>query len=242
MLAGLDFVQGKCDAVVLIDSDLQHPPELIPEMIENWHGGAEVVATVRRSNKDDSLIRKVASRTYYWLMSHVSELSMVSQTTDFRLYDKKVVDAFCKATEHGRIFRGIMDWMGYRRVYLEFEADARAEGDAKYSYTKLIRLAINSITYYSLWPLRIVGYLGVLIMLASGALLGWMLISTIIFNQATYTPLAIVVIVNTLLIGIVLSAIGLIALYIGAIHTEVLNRPLYLVRDQVGVSDVDLKK
>ena len=169
LTAGVHYARHS-DAVICIDADLQHPPELIPQMVWNWCEGAEVVATVRQSTKSESTIRKVASHAYYWLMSQMSDLSMVSQTTDFRLYDQKVVKALCEITEHGRIFRGIIDWMGYRRVYLEFKADTRIEGTATYSYAKLIHLAINSITYYSLWPLKIVGYLGVFIMLTSGFL------------------------------------------------------------------------
>jgi dolichol-phosphate mannosyltransferase len=166
-------------------------------------------------------------------MSQISGLDMVSQTTDFRLYDRKVVAAFCKATERERLFRGIMDWMGFRKVYVPFRADARGEGEAGYSYAKLWSLAVHSITSFSLLPLRLTGYLGVLITTLSGTLLAWMLGSYIFFDEHMYTPLAIVVVANTFLIGIVLMAIGMVALYIGTIHTEVVNRPLYIVRERL---------
>jgi polyisoprenyl-phosphate glycosyltransferase len=167
------------------------------------------------------------------LMARISGLEMVSQTTDFRLYDRKVVAAFCRATERERMFRGIMDWMGFRKVYVPFRADAREEGVAGYSYSKLWNLALNSITSFSLLPLRLTGYLGVFITTLSGVLLAWMLGSFMIGNKAGYTPLAIVVVANTFLIGIVLMAIGMVALYIGTIHTEVVNRPLYIVRERL---------
>jgi polyisoprenyl-phosphate glycosyltransferase len=221
------------EAVICMDADLQHPPELIPTLVKEWEAGAEIVATVRVTIERQPLLRRVGSHIYYWLMARISGLDMVSQTTDYRLYDKKVVTAFCFATERERMFRAIMDWMGFRKVYVPFRADARSEGVAGYSYTKLWRLAINSITSFSLLPLRVTGYLGVLITTLSGVLLAWMLGSYFFFSESLYTPLAIVVVANTFLIGIVLMAIGMVALYIGTIHTEVVNRPLFIVREKV---------
>jgi dolichol-phosphate mannosyltransferase len=223
----------QCDAVICMDADLQHPPELIPTLVKEWEAGAEIVATVRVTIERQPLLRRLGSHIYYWLMARISGLEMVSQTTDFRLYDRKVVAAFCKATERERMFRGIMDWLGFRKVYVPFRADARLEGSAGYSYGKLWRLAVNSITSFSLLPLRVTGYLGVLITTLSGVLLAWMLGAYLVSNEPGYTPLAIVVVANTFLIGIVLMAIGMVALYIGTIHTEVVNRPLYIVRERL---------
>ena len=127
-----------------------------------------------------------------------------------------------------------MDWMGFERACIGFEAPARSEGTSSYSYKQLWQLAINSITHFSLWPLRIIGYLGLAITSVSGILVMWMLVNYVLHDELIYTPLAIVVVVNTLLIGIMLIAIGLIALYIGTIHTEVINRPLYVIRETVG--------
>lgn len=223
------------DAVICIDADLQHPPELIPQLLAEWEKGAEVVVTIRTQSEKQALMRRLGSHCYYWIMSKISGLTMVSQTTDFRLYDKKVVGAFLRATERERMFRGIMDWMGFRRAYVEFQASARTEGEAGYSYSKLWRLAITSITSFSLWPLRLTGYLGVTITTLSGLLLVWMLINYLLGSALNYTPLAIVIVANTFLIGIVLMAIGLVAMYIGTIHTEVINRPLYIVRERIMV-------
>lgn len=241
LTAGVHEASG-CDAVICMDADLQHPPELITTLVAEWQKGAEIVATVRTSIEKQPLLRRVGSHAYYWLMSKISGLDMVSQTTDFRLYDKKVVAAFCQATERERMFRGIMDWMGFHKIYVEFNADARTEGQAGYSYAKLWQLAVNSITAFSLWPLRLTGYLGILITSISGLLLIWMLATYLLKDGRVYTPLAIVVVANTFLIGIVLSAIGLVALYIGTIHTEVVNRPLYLVRERLNLEDNDNRK
>lgn len=223
----------KSDAVICIDGDLQHPPELIPTLVAKWEAGAEVVVTIRTEIERQPLIRKLGSSLYYWLMRKMSGIDLKAKTTDYRLYDKKVVCSFMRATERERMFRGIMDWMGFKRSYVEFKADARAEGQAAYSYVKLWRLAVNSLTAFSLWPLKLAGYLGMLISGISGCLFIWMLINYLILNIWIYTPLAMVVVINTFLIGIVLIAIGLVALYIGIIHTEVINRPLYIIRERI---------
>jgi dolichol-phosphate mannosyltransferase len=223
------------DALICIDADLQHPPELIATLVAKWEGGAEVVVTIRTEIKEQPLMRRIGSSVYYWLMEKISGIEMRAKTTDFRLYDKKVVQVFSKVTERERMFRGIMDWMGFRRSYVEFKAEARVSGEAGYSYAKLMRLAINSITSFSLWPLRLAGYLGMLITFISFLLLAWMLLNYFFYNLWIYTPLAIVVVINTLLMGIVLMAIGLVALYIGIIHTEVVNRPLYIIRERISI-------
>ncbi len=235
LTAGVHEIED-VDAVICIDADLQHPPELIPKLIEEWEAGAEVVVTIRKSIEKQPLLKRIGSHLYYWIINKISDLEIVSQTTDFRLYDKKVVAAFMHATERERMFRGIMDWLGFKRTFVEFEAGARTEGEAGYSYYKLWRLAINSITSFSLWPLRLAGYLGGFITTVSGLVLLWMLINYFIQSRWIYTPLAMVVVANTFLIGIVLMAIGLVALYVGTIHTEVINRPLYVIRERINLT------
>lgn len=224
-------------ATICLDADLQHPPEYIPELIAKWRAGAEIVATIRVSIEKQPLGRRLGSYLYYWLMSKISEVEMVSQTTDFRLYDRKVIHAFCHITERARMFRGIMDWMGFRKEYIEFRADARQEGNVGYSYTKLWRLALNSVTAFSLFPLRMAGYLGVLITSFSSLLLAWMTLTYFFLHSQTFTPTAFFIVTNTFLIGIVLMSIGMVALYIGNIHTEVINRPLYLVREKLNLDE-----
>jgi len=219
------------DALICIDADLQHPPELIPTLVAKWEDGAEIVVTIRTEIEKQPILRQIGSHLYYWLMRKMSGIDIKAKTTDFRLYDKKVVQAFVMATERERMFRGIMDWMGFRRSYVEFKADASAEGQVAYSYAKLWRLAVNSLTAFSLWPLRLAGYTGVLICSISSGLFAWMLANYLVLKIWVYTPLAIVVVINTFLIGVVLMSLGLVALYVGIIHTEVINRPLYIVRE-----------
>jgi dolichol-phosphate mannosyltransferase len=227
------------DAVVCLDADLQHPPELIPTLINEWNLGAEVVVTIRTEIEKQPILRRVGSYLYYWLMRKMSGIDLRAQTTDFRLYDKKVIQAFAQTTERERMFRGIMDWMGFRRSYVEFKANARAQGQVAYSYGKLWRLAVNSLTAFSLWPLRLAGYLGVFISTVSCFLFLWMVVNYFVLKVWIYTPLAMVIVINTFLIGIVLIALGLVALYVGVIHTEVINRPLYVVREKLNVERAD---
>lgn len=230
--AGMHAVK-RSDAVICIDADLQHPPELIAEMVSAWRQGADIVATIRTSSAKQPLLRRLGSSLFYGLMNKISGVEMVSKTTDFRLYDKKVVEVFEAVTERERLFRGIMDWMGFKTVYIKFRAGVREAGNSSFSYAKLFQLAIQSFTSFSLFPLRMTGYLGVLITVSSGLLLARMLFARFVTDARLFTPLAIVVVINTLLIGIVLMSIGLVALYIGTIHTEVVNRPLYVVRERV---------
>lgn len=232
LTAGTHEARG-VDAVICIDADLQHPPELIPILIDRWKNGAEMVVTIRVASDREPLFRKWGSNLYYWLMNKFASYDVIPKATDFRLYDRKVVAAFCQATERERMFRGIMDWMGFRREFVEFSANARTNGEASYSYSKLWQLAINSLTSFSLWPLRLTGYLGILIAGSSGLLLLWMIVNYLLKTKLVYTPLAIFVVANTLLMGVVLMAIGLVALYVGTIHTEVINRPLYLIREKI---------
>jgi polyisoprenyl-phosphate glycosyltransferase len=234
--AGCHYAWG--DAVITMDADLQHPPESIPQFLSLWEAGAEVVYTVRKETQGVGWFKKLSSRLFYWVFNRISDTKSESGTTDFRLMDKKVIEAFRSLPERERMFRGLIDWMGFRRERLEFVAGERKNGVAQYSYGKLFRLALNSFTSFSLFPLRLAGYLGILITIISGSLLFIMLLTRFLDAQV-FTPLAIVAVSTMFLIGIVLMCLGLIALYIARIHTEVSGRPLYIIRE---VLDGDKKK
>ncbi len=227
------------DAVVTMDADLQHPPELIPKFLELWEKGAEVVYTVRKENKGAGWFKKISSKVFYFIFNKVAEVKTEPGTTDFRLMDKKVIEVFRGFPERERMFRGMIDWMGYRREKVEFIAPDRIHGAARYSYGKLFRLALNSFTSFSLLPLRLAGYLGIIIMLVSGLLLLAMIITRWFIDPDMFTPIAILGVSNMFLIGIVLVSLGFIALYIARIHNEVINRPLYIVRERVNIETKD---
>jgi len=223
-------------AIICIDSDLQHPPELIPSLVKKWEEGFEIIVTKRISTKGKPILRKIGAVVYYWLMKQISQIPIVPQTTDFRLYDKIVINAFVRLTERNIMFRSVMDWMGFSKSYIEFEADDRIHGEVSYTYKKLLELAINSITSFSLWPLRITGYIGIFITLLSTLTFIIMIIAPFFDKLKGVTPMAYFVVGNTFLIGIVLIAIGLVALYVGTIHTEVINRPLYIIREEININ------
>jgi len=233
--AGCHVATG--DAVITMDADLQHPPAMIPELIKHWEDGAEVVYTVRKKNEGASITKRLTSYLYYWIFNKVAEVQTDPRSTDFRLMDKKVIEVFRRFPERERMFRGMIDWMGYRRVRVEFVASERRYGTAVYSYQKLFRLAMNSFTSFSLLPLRFAGYIGVFIMLLSGLLLAGMLIVDWFFDPNMFTPIAILGVSNMFLIGIVLVSLGFIALYIARIHNEVINRPLYIVRERINIGE-----
>ncbi len=231
--AGCHYAWG--DAVITMDADLQHPPESIPQFLSLWESGAEVVYTVRKETQGVGWFKKFSSGLFYWIFNRISDTKSESGTTDFRLMDKKVIEAFRNLPERERMFRGLIDWMGFRRERLEFVAGERKNGVAQYSYGKLLRLALNSFTSFSLFPLRLAGYLGILITIISGSLLFIMLLTRFLDAQV-FTPLAIVAVSTMFLIGIVLMCLGLIALYIARIHTEVSGRPLYIIRESLNVA------
>ncbi|WP_027190415.1 glycosyltransferase family 2 protein [Fundidesulfovibrio putealis] len=221
------------DAVICIDADLQHPPELIPTLTAKWEEGYEMVATVREAVADYSPMKKLGSRAFYWVMTRFSDLDIPPSSTDFRLLDKKVVRTLLKFTERTRMFRGLIDWMGFRKTYIPFVAPARDTGQVGYSFKKLFNLAVNSFTSFSLLPLRFTGYLGLTIIGVSLLCLAFMMIGNLIWG-ANYTPMAFFTVFNTFLIGIVLCGLGMVSLYIGHIHTEVVQRPLYIIRERAG--------
>ena len=234
LTAGLHALD--CAAVIIMDADLQHPPAYIPEMIAKWEEGYEIVATRRTKSDRQPLVRRLGSNLFYWLLNSMSEFKMEPGTTDFRLLDRIVVDALKQFTENNRMVRGLIDWMGFKKTFIEFEAPDRHSGKPGYSYTRLFQLALNSFTAFSLVPLKLAGYLGMFVITAFGLLLAFMIADKFwMGGRFGFTPISFVIVTNVIMNGVVLACIGLVALYIGHIHTEVIGRPLYLIRKSVGV-------
>jgi dolichol-phosphate mannosyltransferase len=229
--AGIRNAKGA--AVIMLDADLQHPPELIPLFLEKWRNSAEVVVGVRKKNKHYTLAKRWGASLYYKMMGTISDTPMLPRETDFRLIDREVADAFNAFTERERSTRALIDWLGFKREYIEFDMDDRANGNASYSIGKLFHLAIYSSISHSLFPLRIAGYLGVFITFFSGLLGLAVIFEQYIFRDVWYwhfSGSAQLGIIDAFLIGIVLSCLGIIALYIENIHSETINRPMYVIR------------
>lgn len=220
---------SNCDAAICLDADLQHPPSLIPQLLEKWTEGWPVVTTVRKSVESHSVIRKFGSNIYYKLMKTIGGNFLIPKSTDFRLIDRFVIDQLLELNENVRMFRGMIDWFGFPTALVYFEAPERFHGNASYSYRKLFQLALTSITSFSLWPLRLTGYAGLIIV----ALTSLSLLVSVGLNLSKgvwiVTPMALVVFFNTLLVGVIMICLGLIALYIGNIRDATLGRPDFVI-------------
>lgn len=230
LTAGLNICSG--DAAIMIDADLQHPPELIPEFIKKWEDGCGVVVGVRNTNKKDSIFKKFASLVFNKILKKISNIGYTSRSTDFRLLDRGVIDEFNNLKESNRMTRGLIDWLGFKRGYIFFDAAPRINGKRSYSIRGLARLFINGLIQNSLLPLKLAGYFGVFITLISGVLGFAIIISRYILESPwgmSITRTVILAILNVFLIGIVLSSLGLVALYIANISNESKGRPLYIV-------------
>ena len=229
--AGLAHAWG--DAVICMDADLQHPPALIPTFLDHWERGAEVVVTVREDTHEPSLVRRAGSAIFYWLLTRMSDVEVVGKSTDYRLLDRRVVDAFLQLADRDRLVRGLVDWLGFRRVSVPFTAPPRVHGSTSFSYRRLTALFFNGIMTDSSAPLRWVGLLGLFITISASALLAFVLLDGWLkLVYGVYTPQAKLVIGITILQGIVLTALGVVSVYVARIYAEVVRLPLYVVREE----------
>ncbi len=228
--AGLYYAKG--DAVMMIDADGQQPPKLIPDFIKKWEDGVEIVTGVRSRYTKHGLIPKLGSKLFYKLLHMMGNKSTVPGSTDFRLLDRVVVDEFNKFTEHNRITRGLIDWLGFRQEYIEYVYGVRAAGKPSYSFKKLFHLAIDSFVSMSTTPLAIFGYIGVFITIGSAILGIFCIINQYILGdplQLYWDGAVQLAIFITFLIGLLMISESITALYISHIHTETQGRPLYIV-------------
>ena len=239
LTAGIIEWTKSSDAVIFMDADLQHPPSIIPKLIQQWELGFQIVTTQRKSIRY-SIWREMGSNLFFFMLNRFSKLSIQHKATDFRLLDRKVLEVLQTFPERNRFFRGIIDWMGFKKTSITFDSPDRITGKSTFSINNLFNLAINSFTSFSLMPLRITGYLGLAVTTASSLLFLYMVTTHLVLGITLFNKLAYFVVFNTLLFGIVLASLGLIALYIGNIHTEVSGRPLYIVQERVGFVESNL--
>lgn len=231
--AGLHTAHG--NAAVILDADLQHPPSLINKFIATWKQGADIVVGVKRYSRYEGRFKRISSDMFYRILGMVSHTKITPHASDYRLIDKKVINVFCKLTERNRITRGLIDWLGFRREYVHFEAPPRKAGAASYGYRKLFTLAMNSFTAYSLLPLKLAGYFGVFILVTAAPLGALLLIEMYLMDDPwnwNITGTALLAVLILILVGLMLACLGMVALYIAHIHAEVTNRPLYVIRKE----------
>ena len=230
LTCGLDHATG--DAVISMDGDLQHPPEMIPQLIAKWEEGYEIVQTIREATEDATAFKNITSRLYYKLINTMSEVRITPGGSDFRLMDRKAVDALNTYRERARFIRGIVNNLGFRYTTISFVAPPRFAGHSKFSLIKMLRFALDGITGFSRVPLRLAFYAGLICGTGSLLFLLHVLYVKYISNDAVpgWSTLAAA---QFFLGGVELMGIGIVGEYVGRIFDEVKHRPLYIVREKI---------
>ena len=230
LTAGIREADG--DAILTMDADGQQPPKLIHEFVKKWEEGGEIVIGVRGKYEKHGLIAKLGSKLFYMLLGLMGVKDTVPGSTDFRLIDRCVADEYNKLTEHGRITRGLMDWMGFKKVYIDYVYGNRLAGKPSYNFNKLFHLAIDSFISLSATPLVIFGWIGAFITFASLVLGIFVIVEQFIIGDPmglNWTGTTCLSIFISFLVGLVLVSQAITALYISHIHAETQARPLYII-------------
>lgn len=239
MIAGIDYLDG--DAAVIMDADLQDPPELITEMIEWWNQGYDDISAKRRSRAGESFFKKWSSHTFYKILQIMSDIPIQPDVGDFRLLDKKCLNALRLMRESQRYTKGMFSWIGFNKKEILFDRDARAAGTTKWNYRKLANLAIEGITSFTIAPLRLASLTGFALSVLSMLYMAFIIIRTLFFGDkvAGYPSLISVIL---FIGGVQLFFLGIIGEYLGRIFNESKFRPLYLVRDLNGTTLMEQRK
>jgi dolichol-phosphate mannosyltransferase len=225
--AGFDYSDG--DAVITMDGDLQHPPELIPVLIEQWEQGNDIVYTIRNDHQEMPLMKRKTSTLFYNILNRLSDIELESGTADFRLMDKRVVEIFRGFKEADLFWRGLVKWLGFKQVGIEYEPADRKEGKSKYTYKKMMQLALRGITSFSLKPLAIATYLGF-----TFSLLSLLYIPYVIYSLAFGHPIsgwASMIVTIAFFGGLQLMILGIIGMYLGKLFMQSKERPHYIIKE-----------
>ena len=233
LTAGLDHARG--DAVVMLDADLQDPPELIPKMLDHWRAGCDVVYAVRETRAGESRFKLSTARWFYALFDKLAQVELQHNSGDFRLLDRRPLNALLSMRERNRFLRGMTVWVGYTQAAVPYERDARYAGETKYTFSRMLKFSLDAISSFSHRPLQLATLFGFII-----STLAFIAIPVVIVLRVlgSYLPgFSSITIVVLLLGGIELIAIGIIGEYVGRIYDEVKGRPLYLVRARRNLPD-----
>ncbi len=237
--AGLDAAQGR--AVIVIDADLQDPPEVIPELIDKWREGNEVVYAVRAEREGETWIKEFTAKLFYRVIFRITDIKIPLDTGDFRLLDEKVVAVMRQMRERHRFLRGMASWVGFRQVGVPYRRHARYAGKTKYPFNKMMRLALNAITSFSYFPLQLATYVGFVCAVVAAVSIPVVIIlrltgSGAFFGQAT-------TLISVLFLGgVQLICLGILGEYVGRIYDEVKGRPLYIVRENSNSAEKAMEK
>ncbi|MFL0250059.1 glycosyltransferase family 2 protein [Clostridium neuense] len=232
--AGINKAKG--DAVVIIDADLQDPPELIPQMIKLWEKGYEVVYGKRVKRKGESVFKLLTAKLFYRFLNNMTSIDIPLDVGDFRLIDRKVADVFSTMNENNRFVRGMMSWIGFRQIPIEYERQERFAGKTKYPLKKMIKFAEDGIISFSPKPLKLIGFLSFSCIGISIFIFLYIIIMKFIFKNKIQTYLPITMIV-TFFSGIQLGAMCLLGEYISRIYDESKKRPLYIINEEINMGD-----
>jgi dolichol-phosphate mannosyltransferase len=229
--AGFDRARGDC--VIVMDADLQDPPEVALDMIAKWREGYEIVYARRLSRDGETRLKLVTSWLYYKAMTKLTAVRIPEKVSDFRLVDRKVVDAFKAMPERDRYVRGMFSWLGFRQTAVDFHREARAAGATKYNYRRLAKLAMDSLISFSDVPLKLALWLGALVSLGAVAF-GLFVIALALLSPNAVPGWSSLAVLISFFAGANLFTTGIIGLYVGRIHNEAKQRPLYVVRQEIG--------
>ncbi len=233
--AGMDHARGQ--AVILIDADLQDPPEILPDLIAKWREGNEVVYAVRAKREGESWFKQATASLFYRLLFRIAEVDIPLDTGDFRLMDRRVVDAVGSMRERHRFVRGMVSWVGFRQTGVEYVRSERFSGQTKYPLRKMLRFAWDGITGFSYTPLQLATYLGFVIAGLSALAILLVIYLRAFTNTHPLEGQATTLVMVLFLGGVQLISLGIIGEYLGRIYNEVKGRPLYVVRDKLGISE-----
>lgn len=231
--AGANYASGK--AVVVIDADLQDPPELIIQMVEKWKEGYQVVYAQRIKRNGETFFKKQSASLFYRILSKLTDINIPVDTGDFRLMDAQVCRELASLHEKNPFVRGQVSWLGFKQTAIHYERDERAAGETKYPLQKMIKLSIDGITSFSYRPLKLASYLGVITAFI-GFVYSLIVLFQKFFTNTTLTGWTSIIILQLVFGGIILFILGLIGEYIGRIYDEVKDRPLYIIEEENGFS------
>lgn len=228
--AGLKNASGQ--AAVIIDGDLQDPPELIPDFIKKWHEGARIVYAIRKKRKEN-IFKRASYSIYYRILAKIANINIPLDSGDFCLIDREAIDFLNALPEHNRFIRGLRSWTGFESAGIEYERDARFAGETKYTFGKLVKLALDGVTGFSVVPLRLAVYLGFAFAIFA-FIFGLAIIIRKIFFFIDVDGWASLSVIVLFMAGIQLAVIGILGEYIGRIYIEAQNRPFYVIKETVG--------
>lgn len=231
--AGIKYVTG--DAVVIIDADLQDPPELIPEMLKLWEDGNDVIYAKRKTRKGESRFKLLTASMFYKTLNALSDVEIPQNTGDFRLVDRKVIDIINSMPEHNKFLRGLFSWVGFKQVPLEYERKERFAGKTKYPFNKMLKLALDGIISFSTKPLKVVGGLGICSLFISFLLLVYVIIAYIFKFSGLTAGWTSIMVAITFFAGVQLLSIWVMSEYIARIYEESKKRPQYIVDKEINV-------